>query len=38
MLPDYISGAQYWEQWVKMTDDEELGYDIKLHRGLTVEK
>jgi ferredoxin-nitrate reductase len=38
MLPDYISGAQYWEQLVKMTDDEELAYDIALHRGVRVEK
>jgi ferredoxin-nitrate reductase len=38
MLPDYISGAQYWAQLVKMTDDEELAYDIKLHRGVSIEK
>lgn len=38
MLPDYISGAQRWEQLVKMTDDEEEQYDITLHRGVSVEK
>jgi ferredoxin-nitrate reductase len=38
MLPDYISGAQYWEQLVKMTDEEEMAYDIKLHRGVSIEK
>lgn len=38
MLPDYISGAQYWEQLVKMTDAEEVAYDIKLHRGVSIEK
>lgn len=38
MLPDYISGAQHWEQLVKMTDDEEGAYNITLHRGVSVEK
>ena len=38
MLPDYISGAQYWEQLVKMTDKEELAFDIKLHRGVSIER
>jgi ferredoxin-nitrate reductase len=38
MLPDYISGVQKWEQLVKMTDDEEPGYNITLHRGISIEK
>jgi ferredoxin-nitrate reductase len=38
MLPDYISGEQRWEQLVKMTDEEEPGYKIKLLRGVSVEK
>jgi ferredoxin-nitrate reductase len=38
MLPDYISGEQSWEQLVKMTDEEEPGYKIKLLRGVSVEK
>lgn len=38
MLPDYISGAQRWEQLVKMTDDEEKDYNITLHRGVSIEK
>ncbi|MGI4806438.1 MAG: molybdopterin-dependent oxidoreductase [Janthinobacterium lividum] len=38
MLPDYISGEQSWQQLVKMTDDEEPGYNIRLLRGVMVEK
>jgi ferredoxin-nitrate reductase len=38
MLPDYISGEQKWEQLVKMTDEDEPGYKIKLLRGISVEK
>ncbi|KHJ37607.1 nitrate reductase [Pedobacter glucosidilyticus] len=38
MLPDYISGEQGWEQLVKMTDEEEPDYKIRLHRGVSVEK
>ena len=38
MLPDYISGEQQWEQLVKMTDEEEPGYNIRLLRGVSVEK
>ncbi len=37
MLPDYISGTQKWEQLVKMKDEEEPGYNITLHRGVSVE-
>lgn len=38
MLPDYISGEQNWQQLVKMTDQEEPGYNIRLLRGVTIEK
>jgi ferredoxin-nitrate reductase len=38
MLPDYISGEQKWEQLVKMTDEEEPNFNIKLHRGISIEK
>jgi ferredoxin-nitrate reductase len=38
MLPDYISGEQTWQQLVKMTDEEEPGYNIRLLRGVSVEK
>jgi ferredoxin-nitrate reductase len=38
MLPDYISGEQEWEQLVKMKDDEEPAYNIRLLRGVSVEK
>ena len=38
MLPDYISGEQRWEQLVKMTDEEEPSYKIKMLRGVSVEK
>ncbi|UAY54717.1 nitrate reductase [Arachidicoccus terrestris] len=36
MLPDYISGAQHWEQIVKMTEAEETDYRIQLHRGISI--
>jgi len=38
MLPDYISGEQKWEQLVKMKDEDEPGYNIRLLRGVSVEK
>jgi ferredoxin-nitrate reductase len=38
MLPDYISGVQSWDQLVKMKDEEEPGYNIRLLRGVSVEK
>jgi ferredoxin-nitrate reductase len=38
MLPDYISGEQQWEQLVKMKDEEEPEYNIRLLRGVSVEK
>ena len=38
MLPDYISGSQSWDQLVKMKESEETGYNIKLHKGISIEK
>ncbi len=38
MLPDYISGAQKWEQLIKMKDSEEPEYNIILHRGVSVDR
>jgi ferredoxin-nitrate reductase len=38
LLPDYISGALPWNNLVKMTDLEEQEYNIRLHRGVSVEK
>ena len=38
MLPDYISGEQAWEQLVKMKDEEEPEYKIKMLRGISIEK
>ncbi|MBL7742734.1 MAG: FAD-dependent oxidoreductase, partial [Chitinophagaceae bacterium] len=37
LLPDYISGVLPWHSLVKMTDDEETDYHIKLHRGESIE-
>ncbi|MDB5250222.1 MAG: molybdopterin-dependent oxidoreductase [Segetibacter sp.] len=37
MLPDYISGAQQWEQLIKMHDEEEAKFNISLHRGISIE-
>jgi ferredoxin-nitrate reductase len=38
LLPDYISGALPWNSLVKMTDEEEEQFNIKLHRGVSIEK
>jgi ferredoxin-nitrate reductase len=38
MLPDYISGEQQWEQLVKMKDEDEPAYNIRLLRGVSIEK
>ncbi|MDB5109342.1 MAG: narB [Mucilaginibacter sp.] len=38
MLPDYISGEQQWEQLVKMKDSEEPNFNIRLLRGVSIEK
>jgi ferredoxin-nitrate reductase len=37
LLPDYISGALPWDNLIKMNDDEEIDYNIKLHRGVSIE-
>ena len=37
LLPDYISGALPWDNLVKMTDEEERKYNIRLHRGVSIE-
>src|SRR6187399_699984 len=37
LLPDYISGALPWNNLVKMTDEEEKEFKIKLHRGVSIE-
>ncbi|MFC0773537.1 molybdopterin-dependent oxidoreductase [Terrimonas alba] len=37
LLPDYISGTLPWHSLVKMTDEEEYDYNIKLHRGVSIE-
>ena len=37
LLPDYISGSLPWQSLVKMTDDEEEDYRIRLHRGVSIE-
>ncbi|HEY4336487.1 MAG TPA: FAD-dependent oxidoreductase, partial [Puia sp.] len=37
-LPDYISGAQSWDQLVRMTDDEEGDISIELKRGVSIER
>ena len=38
MLPDYISGAQSWEQLIKMKESEEDDYRISLKKGISIEK
>jgi ferredoxin-nitrate reductase len=38
LLPDYINGILGWDNLVKMTDKEEKEYNIKLHRGVSIEK
>jgi len=38
LLPDYISGAQKWEHLVKMKTEEETNFNLRLHRGVSVEK
>lgn len=37
-LPDYISGIQTWQQLVRMSDEEEDACNIRLYRGVSVEK
>jgi ferredoxin-nitrate reductase len=38
LLPDYITGVLPWHNLIKMSDDEEMDYRIKLHRGVSIEK
>jgi ferredoxin-nitrate reductase len=38
LLPDYIIGTLPWQNLIKMSDNEEHDYRIKLHRGLGIEK
>lgn len=38
LLPDYITGTLQWNHLVKMSDKEEKAYNIKLHRGTSIEK
>jgi ferredoxin-nitrate reductase len=37
LLPDYIIGAMPWQNLIKMSDNEESDYRIKLHRGLGID-
>lgn len=37
LLPDYINGMLQWDNLVKMTDQEEKDYDIRMHRGVSIE-
>ncbi|MBI1780420.1 MAG: molybdopterin-dependent oxidoreductase [Sphingobacteriales bacterium] len=37
LLPDYISGSLQWHSLIKMSDAEEYDYNIKLHRGVSIE-
>ncbi|MDQ6901506.1 MAG: molybdopterin-dependent oxidoreductase [Bacteroidota bacterium] len=38
LLPDYISGAQKWEHLVKMKTEDEINFNLRLHRGVSIEK
>ncbi|HET9746500.1 MAG TPA: FAD-dependent oxidoreductase, partial [Chitinophagaceae bacterium] len=38
LLPDYITGTLPWNSLVKMSDEEERKYNIKLHRGISIEE
>ncbi len=37
LLPDYISGSLPWDNLVKMTDEEEAAFKIKLYRGVSID-
>jgi ferredoxin-nitrate reductase len=37
LLPDYITGTLQWGNLIKMSDAEEYDYNIKLHRGVSIE-
>jgi ferredoxin-nitrate reductase len=36
LLPDYISGAQSWEQLVKLREDQFAENNIRVHKGIGV--
>ncbi len=36
MLPDYISGAQDWEQLVKLREDQFAEANIQVHKGIEI--
>ncbi|MCX2430602.1 nitrate reductase [Pedobacter sp. GR22-10] len=36
LLPDYITGTLPWHNLIKMSNDEENHYHIKLHRGIEI--
>jgi ferredoxin-nitrate reductase len=38
LLPDYIIGTLPWHNLIKMSDDEENAYHIKLHRGNEIQR
>jgi ferredoxin-nitrate reductase len=38
LLPDYISGVLPWQNLIKMSEDEEQDYKIKLHKGVSITK
>jgi len=38
LLPDYIIGVLPWQSLIKMSNDEEVNYNIKLHRGISIER
>ncbi len=38
LLPDYITGTLPWHNLIKMSDDEETDYRIRLHRGVAISK
>ncbi len=36
LLPDYITGSLPWTNLIKMSDEEEEAYQVKLHRGVSI--
>jgi ferredoxin-nitrate reductase len=38
LLPDYIIGNLPWQNLIKMSDNEETDYRIRLHRGLGIDR
>jgi len=38
MLPDYVSGEQDWEQLIKMKEEDEPLFGIKMYKGVWIEK